>query len=161
MSEQRIEISISQQNLKLIDNNRLSQEYSISTALNGAGERMNSFCTPRGQHEIAEKIGAGVAPNTVFVGRHPTGEIYTPSLREQFPDRDWILTRIMWLRGLEAGFNQGGEVDTFARYIYIHGSPDDVDMGTPGSIGCVRMRNADIVELFERVEVGVRVCIFE
>jgi lipoprotein-anchoring transpeptidase ErfK/SrfK len=110
---------------------------------------------------IAEKIGAGVPPNTVFVERQPTGEIYTPELRARFPQRDWILTRILWLAGAEPGKNQGGDVDTYRRYIYIHGSPDEVAMGMPGSRGCIRMRNADVVDLFDRVEVGTKVLICE
>jgi lipoprotein-anchoring transpeptidase ErfK/SrfK len=93
----------------------------------------------------------------VFVGRRPTGELYTPELSEQFPKRDWILTRILWLSGCEVGFNRLGDVDTMRRYIYIHGSPDSVHMGEPGSIGCIRMRNADIVELFDLVPAGTPV----
>ncbi len=161
MSTYHIEISIKEQQLRLYARNRLVETYAVSTAANGPGELMDSFCTPRGRHAIAEKIGEGVDPNTVFVARQPTGEIYTPALRDQFPDRDWILTRILWLRGLEPGVNQGGKVDTYQRYIYLHGSPDDVAMGTPGSIGCVRMRNSDIISLFEQVEVGDQVTIWE
>lgn len=106
-------------------------------------------------------IGKGCPPDTVFVGRRPTGEIYSPSLREASPGRDWILTRILWLSGLEPGRNRLGNVDTMRRYIYIHGSPDDVAMGVPGSHGCVRMRNSDIIELFDMVEAGTRVLIEE
>lgn len=122
---------------------------------------MHSGCTPRGKHVIAEKIGGGAEINTVFVGRCPTGEIYSPALRRQHPGRDWILTRILWLRGVERGVNRGGEVDSYNRYIYIHGAPDDVPMGTPGSAGCIRMRNKDIIALFERVQVGTPVKIQE
>src|SRR6185295_16369858 len=125
--------------------------YSVSTARNGPGERQGSHCTPRGGHVVRAKIGAGSAPNTVFVGRRPTGEVWTPELQAKFPGRDWILTRILWLSGCEPGRNRLGDVDTMRRYIYIHGSPDSVSMGSPGSIGCVRMRNADIVELFDLV----------
>jgi lipoprotein-anchoring transpeptidase ErfK/SrfK len=95
--------------------------------------------------------------NAVLVRRRPTGEIWTPALAHQFPGRDWILTRILWLSGCEPGFNRLGNVDTMRRFIYIHGSPDTVAMGIPGSIGCVRMRNADIVELFDRVPAGTPV----
>ena len=116
-----------------------------------------SYCTPLGAHIIRAKIGAGLPENTVFVGRRPTGELYTPELSEQFPKRDWILTRILWLSGCEVGFNRLGDVDTMRRYIYIHGSPDSVHMGEPGSIGCIRMRNADIVELFDLVSAGTLV----
>lgn len=155
-----LEISIARQRLRLLEEGRVVREYPVSTARNGPGERMDSECTPRGAHVIAEKIGAGCPADTVFVGRRPTGELYSPLLRRRHPGRDWILTRILWLDGSEPGRNRGGEVDSRARYIYIHGSPDDVPMGRPGSRGCVRMRNADIIELFERVVVGtpVRIC---
>lgn len=156
-----IEININEQLLKLFDRDELVKQYSVSTARNGAGELMDSECTPRGSHIISEKIGAGYAPDTVFVSREPTGELYTPDLRKQFPDRDWILTRILWLSGTEPGCNQGGDVDSHDRYIYIHGLPDDVEMGKPGSRGCIRMRNADVMELFEQVEEGTPVYIAE
>ena len=132
-------------------------QYSISSALKGTGQDSGSYCTPLGRHIIRAKIGIGEPENTVFVGRRPTGEIYSPDLAEQFPGRDWILTRILWLSGCEPGFNRLGSVDTMRRYIYIHGSPDSVQMGQPGSIGCIRMRNADIVELFDRVPAGTPV----
>jgi len=150
--DKRIEVDISKQTLFLFEGDEVIREYSISTAKNGPGELMNSECTPRGKHIISQKIGAACEVNTVFVSREPTGELYHPELREQFPDRDWILTRILWLSGCEAGRNKGGNVDSYGRYIYIHGGPDDVAMGAPGSRGCVRMRNDDIVELFELVE---------
>ena len=137
------------------------REYSVSTGKNGIGEMLDSGCTPKGRHSIAEMIGAGHPPNTVFVGRRPTGEIYDPDLRLQFPDRDWILTRIIWFQGEEPGINQGGTVDTYRRYIYIHGAPDDVPMGTPGSAGCIRMRNSDVIELFDLVSAGCEVNLFE
>ncbi len=156
-----IEININEQTLKLFDGNKLVKQYSVSTAKNGTGELLDSECTPRGTHIISEKIGAGYVPDTVFVSREPTGELYTPDLRKQFPDRDWILTRILWLSGTETGCNQGGDVDSHDRYIYIHGSPDDVEMGKPGSRGCIRMRNADVMELFDRVEEGTPVFIAE
>ena len=125
--------------------------WSVSTAKNGPGEKNGSFCTPRGKHIVRAKIGAGQPPGTVFVRRRPTGEVWTPELHAKYPGRDWMLTRILWLSGKEPGFNRLGEVDTMRRYIYIHGSPDTAEMGKPGSIGCVRMRNRDIVELFDRV----------
>ena len=125
--------------------------YSISTAKNGPGEKNGSFCTPRGSHIVRAKIGGGHPVNTVFVRRRPTGEIWSPELHAKYPGRDWMLTRLLWLSGCKPGFNRLGEVDTMRRYIYIHGSPDTAQMGKPGSIGCIRMRNPDIVELFERV----------
>ncbi len=155
----RIEISISKQQLLLFEDDKLLKTYVVSTAKNGPGEMMDSECTPRGKHIISEKIGADCPTNAVFVGRMPTGETYEPALRELHPERDWILTRILWLSGMEEGRNKGGEVDSRDRYIYIHGSPDDVDMGQPGSRGCVRMRNDDIIDLYEIVDEGVEVII--
>jgi lipoprotein-anchoring transpeptidase ErfK/SrfK len=154
----RIEISLPEQNLRLVaDGGKELRRYPVSTSRNGAGEREGSFCTPRGEHIVRAKIGGGQPVNTVFVRRRPTGEIWTPELSERFPGRDWILTRILWLSGCEPGKNRLGEVDTMRRYIYIHGSPDSVPMGAPGSIGCIRMRNHDIVELFDRVPAGTQV----
>jgi len=159
--DRHIEINISKQTLSLFEGNDVIKQYTISTAKNGPGELIDSECTPRGEHIIREKFGAGCEVNTVFVGREPTSELYHPELRQQFPDRDWILTRILWLSGCEAGRNKGGSVDSYDRYIYIHGSPDDLAMGSPGSRGCVRMRNDDIIELFELVETETSVDIIE
>jgi len=156
-----IEININEQKLRLCNGKKIEKEYPVSTAKNGAGELIDSECTPRGEHIIAEKIGADCLPNTVFVERLPTGEIYSPELRKHFPDRDWILTRILWLKGEEPGCNQGGDVDSHERFIYIHGSPDDVQMGKPGSRGCIRMCNRDVIELFDKVIAGTRVVVFE
>jgi lipoprotein-anchoring transpeptidase ErfK/SrfK len=125
--------------------------YLVSTASRGPGEKNGSLCTPRGRHIVRARIGAGQPLNAVFVRRRPTGEVWTPELHGKFPGRDWILTRILWLSGCEPGRNRLGDVDTMRRYIYIHGSPDIAEMGKPGSIGCIRMRNRDIVELFDRV----------
>lgn len=157
MSAPRIEIDLTRQSLRLLRGAELLREYAVSTAKNGPGEQVDSYCTPRGRHLIAEKIGAGSAPGAVFVGRRPTGELWSPQLRAEFPGRDWILTRILWLAGTEPGRNQGGTVDTYNRFIYIHGAPDDVVMGRPGSAGCIRMQNADIIDLFERVADGCEV----
>ena len=158
----RIRISLARQQLDFFDDAGATlRSYSVSTAKNGPGERSGSFCTPRGRHIVRAKIGAGQPANTVFVRRRPTGEVWSPELAAQFPGRDWILTRILWLSGCEVGRNRLGEVDTMRRYIYIHGSPDAVAMGRPGSIGCIRMRNADIVELFDRVPPGTPVEIAE
>jgi L,D-transpeptidase YbiS len=127
------------------------RSWSVSTAKNGPGEKNGSFCTPRGKHIVRATIGAGQPPGTVFVRRRPTGEVWTPELHARYPGRDWMLTRILWLSGKERGFNRLGDVDTMRRYIYIHGSPDTAEMGKPGSIGCIRMRNRDVVELFDLV----------
>jgi lipoprotein-anchoring transpeptidase ErfK/SrfK len=147
----RIEIDVPSQTLTLLDDGKEIRRYLVSTAKNGVGERNGSFCTPRGEHIVRAKIGAGQAENTVFVRRRPTGEVWSPELHARYPGRDWILTRILWLSGCERGKNRLGEVDTMRRYIYIHGSPDIAEMGKPGSIGCIRMRNRDIVELFKLV----------
>lgn len=131
--------------------------YPVSTATNGVGEQSGSYCTPRGRHIIRAKIGASQPINAVFVGRRPTGEIYTPDLGTQYPGRDWILTRILWLSGCEVGFNRSGSRDSMRRYIYIHGTPDSEKLGQPGSKGCVRMHNADLLELFDLVPVRTEV----
>lgn len=157
----KIEISIPAQTLSLFDaKGGLIRLYEVSTGKNGAGEEKGSFCTPRGRHLIRAKIGAGQPMNTVFVRRRPTGETYTESLGVKFPGRDWILTRILWLCGREPGYNRFGSCDTMRRYIYIHGTPETTVLGRPGSRGCIRMHNADLIELFDRVEAGTAVEIF-
>lgn len=158
----RIVISLPDQSLELTDDTgAVLRRYPVSTATNGAGEQRGSNCTPRGRHIVRAKIGAGAPSGAVFVGRRPTGEIHTPELGAATPGRDWILTRILWLSGCEPGLNRLGEGDTMRRYIYIHGCPDSAPMGVPGSIGCVRMRNADIIELFDLVPAGTPVEICE
>ena len=156
-----LNISISQQKCQLIDNGKVLFEAAISTALNGVGEQKNSGCTPRGLHIIRACIGANQPENTVFVARRPTGEIYNQELALQYPERDWILTRILWLSGLELGKNRLGNVDTMQRYIYIHGCPDSESMGKPLSHGCIRMRNKDIIILFDLVQTSTNVMIYE
>jgi lipoprotein-anchoring transpeptidase ErfK/SrfK len=158
----RIEISLARQTLTLLaDDGSTISHYLVSTAKNGVGEQNGSFCTPRGKHIVRAKIGAGAQSNTVFVGRRPTGEVYTPELGARFPGRDWMLTRLLWLSGCEVGRNRLGTVDTMRRYIYIHGSPDTAEMGKPGSIGCIRMRNNELIELFDKVPAGISVDIIE
>lgn len=158
----KIKVNIASQTLELLDDaGQMMRRYDVSTAANGAGELSGSFCTPRGKHIIRAKIGAGYPANSVFVRRRPTGEIYTPELGAQFPERDWILTRILWLSGCEAGFNRMGKSDTMRRYIYIHGTPDSEPVGQAKSHGCIRMRNADLLELFEYVSAGTAVEIIE
>ncbi|MEJ2567172.1 MAG: L,D-transpeptidase [Gammaproteobacteria bacterium] len=159
--ETRIEINLTEQRLRLFEDGRVSMDVAVSTARNGAGELNGSECTPRGAHVVRARIGAGAPPGTVFVGRRATGELYSAELDARFPGRDWILTRILWLSGLEPGRNRLGQVDTMRRYIYIHGTPDHVSLGVPGSHGCIRMRNRDIIALFERVAVGTPVTITE
>ena len=147
----KIEIDIAAQTLALYDGGKLLKTYRVSTAKKGVGEKNGSLCTPRGRHIVRAKIGAGQPQGTVFVRRRPTGEVWSPDLHAQYPGRDWILTRILWLSGCEPGRNRLRDVDTMRRYIYIHGAPDFAEMGKPGSIGCIRMRNRDIAELFDLV----------
>jgi L,D-transpeptidase YbiS len=161
MAARKIRIHLGSQRLVLLDGEREVASFAVSTARNGAGERVGSECTPRGRHRIASKIGAGLAPGSVLMGRRPTGEVCDAQAYRAQPERDWILTRILWLAGTEPGRNLGGEVDTLSRYIYIHGAPDEVPMGVPLSHGCVRMRNADVCELFELVEEGDEVEILD
>ena len=151
-----LNIDIAAQTLSLcqVGDNSSAKTYEVSTSKYGVGEKNNSFKTPRGAHCIRAKIGDGAPINTVFIGRRPTGEVFDEKFRTLYPNRDWILTRILWLSGKEVGFNRLGSVDTMRRYIYIHGSSDGIQMGTPGSIGCIRMKNADVIDLFDRVSVG-------
>lgn len=158
----KIRISLASQSLELIDDSgRGLCSYVVSTSRRGSGEQRGSHCTPRGRHIVRAKIGAGEPENTVFVRRRPTGEIYSRELADKHPGRDWILSRILWLSGCEPGRNRLGDVDTMRRFIYIHGTPDGEELGRPGSIGCVRMRNRDILDLFDRVPVGTLVEINE
>ncbi|WP_297390917.1 L,D-transpeptidase [Acidiferrobacter sp.] len=154
-----IEIDVASQRLRLCEREggRVLWDIAVATAKNGVGERYGSYQTPRGLHVVRAKIGAGAARGTVFVGRRPTGEIYSPALRRLHPQRDWVLTRILWLSGLVVGENRLGEVDTMRRYIYIHGAPDEDPMGIPSSHGCIKMRNDEVMELFDRVPPGTRV----
>lgn len=149
-----IRVDLERQLLELTDGGVMSMRCAVSTSRHGAGELHGSFRTPRGRHVVRAKIGAGAPLGAVFRGRRPTGEVWSPELAAAQPDRDWILTRILWLSGTEVGRNRLGDVDTMRRYVYIHGAPDPEPMGVPGSIGCIRMRNAEIVELFDRVAAG-------
>ena len=157
--ERYLLVSFTRQEMDWMEAGTVTRTWPVSTARNGPGERNGSGCTPRGWHCIRARIGAGMTLDTVFVGRRPTGEIHDAELATQFPQRDWILTRILWLGGLEPGFNRYGEVDTAKRYIYIHGSPDSGVTGIPASHGCIRMKRHDVVELFDQVAVGMRVWI--
>ncbi|MDY0071166.1 MAG: L,D-transpeptidase [Thauera sp.] len=154
----RLRVELGTQRLEVFnEQGQCVRSYAVSTASKGAGERQGSYCTPRGRHRIRACIGGGAPAGAVFRGRRPTGEIWTPELAAAHPERDWILSRILWLCGEEPGFNRLGDVDTMRRYIYLHGTGDDQLMGVPGSHGCVRMRNADIIELFDWVGCGTRV----
>ena len=157
----RLDINISEQSLSVMQGDTTVKHYKVSTAKNGPGEIVNSECTPRGRHIIRAKIGEHADINTVFVGRRDSGERYSLELKQQHPERDWILTRILWLSGCEPGVNRLGNVDTMRRYIYIHGCPDEDQMGIPSSHGCIKMRNDDVIELFEIVNPGTPVHIKE
>lgn len=158
IDEADILIDLAQQMLYL---SKYQKKYSISTGKNGIGEQENSGKTPRGWHRIAEKIGKNTPVNSVFIARQATGEIYDDELAEQYPQRDWILSRILWLQGLEPNFNCGKGCDTHQRYIYIHGTPDSEPMGEALSHGCVRMRNQEIIELFDLVNENALVYLSE
>ena len=158
----RIRVDLGRQRLELFGKDGACiRRYAVSTGERGAGERSGSLCTPRGRHRIRARIGAGAPAGAVFRGRRPTGELWTPAFAAAHPGRDWILSRILWLCGEEPGRNRGGEVDTMRRYIYVHGTGDDQPMGVARSHGCVRMRNHDIIELFELVPAGTVVEIVE
>ena len=162
MGELYIDVSIADQSLTVHNSNGSPRfNYRVSTARNGAGECRDSERTPRGRHRVRAKIGSGCIANTVFRGRRPTGELYSPELKRRYPQRDWILTRIMWLSGLEPGHNRHGLVDTMRRYIYIHGAPDEDRIGEPSSHGCIKMRNIDVIVLFDQIPVGTIVTIRE
>jgi lipoprotein-anchoring transpeptidase ErfK/SrfK len=156
-----LDVAVSRQCLSLVNNGKTIRSYPISTAKNGIGEKRGSECTPTGWHRVRAKIGLGLPRNTVFVGRRPTGEIYNEALAKLYPGRDWILTRILWLGGLEPGKNRYGKVDTCWRYIYIHGTSDEHSIGSPASHGCIRMKNDDVMDLFDRVHAGIKVIIHE
>ena len=156
-----IDISINEQRLSLYDGDQAVSHFSVSTALNGPGQLSGSGCTPLGRHKVRARIGAGLESGAVLVGRRPTGEVWSRELAAKQPQRDWILSRILWLSGCEPGVNRLGNVDSMRRFIYIHGTPDTEPMGAPRSHGCVRMRNADVIELFDRVPVGCPVLIHE
>ena len=154
-------VNVKKQLLHTSINGTIEDEFHIATAKNGVGEKFGSECTPRGKHIIRAKIGSGAIANSVFVGRRLTGEVFTEELRECNPDRDWILTRILWLSGVEVGFNRLRDVDTMRRFIYIHGCPDGDEMGIPSSHGCIKMHNSEIITLFDKVDIGTSVIIKE
>ena len=155
----KLVISVSQQMAYLLDDLEILLECAVSTALKGVGCEKGSNQTPLGKHIVRAKIGQDEPLNTVFIRRRPTGEIYTPDLGNAYPNRDWILTRILWLSGTEKGKNRLGNVDTMQRYIYIHGTPDTEPMGLALSHGCIRMRNSDLVKLFDLIAIGTPVVI--
>ena len=153
----RVHVQIAEQRLRVLRGDDEISAYPALTSKHGTGQLRGSYQTPLGLHVIRAKIGAGAPLGSVFVGRRPTGEIYSAELAASMPSRDWILTRILWLSGLEVGFNRLGPVDTMRRYIYIHGAPQAEIAAGIGSIGCVRMSNEHVADLFERVPVGTTV----
>jgi lipoprotein-anchoring transpeptidase ErfK/SrfK len=154
MSERHVRISLEAQRLDLLEDDDVVKSYPVSTSKHGAGEQTDSYQTPRGRHIIRAKIGASEPEGAVFKGRRPTGEIYSDELARTRPDRDWVLTRILWLSGTEVGVNRLGAVDSMRRHIYIHGTPPTEPLGVARSVGCIRMSNADIVKLFDLVAPG-------
>jgi L,D-transpeptidase YbiS len=150
----RIFVDVARQRLSVVRARNELWAYPASTSKFGTGQTIGSHKTPLGLHVIRAKIGHGAPLGAVFVGRRPTGEVYSAELAAAMPNRDWILTRILWLSGLEVGFNRLGVVDTMRRYIYIHGTPAPEMAAGIGSIGCVRMSNEHVAELFDRVPVG-------
>ena len=153
----RITINLITQTLELNDGDKLVKAYSVSTAKNGPGQEWKSYKTPLGRHEIAEKIGERADIGTVFKERMPTGEVLQVNADI---DYDPVVTRILTLRGLEEGFNAGENVDTYKRRIYIHGTVHEHLIGQPFSNGCIRMKNSDIIELFDFVQEGTEVHIY-
>lgn len=157
-----IEVGVRNQQLALYDERGVPvRQYVISTASKGVGERVNSYQTPRGWHKVCERIGDGIEIDTIIYRRQVTPWKYTPQLHAEYPNKDWILTRILWLCGQEPGLNQGGEVDSYDRAIYLHGAGEHVAFGTPTSRGCVRMRGDDIIDLYDITANGIDVFINE
>ncbi|VAW51241.1 ErfK/YbiS/YcfS/YnhG family protein [hydrothermal vent metagenome] len=157
-----INISVAKQELKLLDEDGLLlHQYPVSTSKYGTGSENGSEKTPLGLHRIKEKLGGAMPVNEVYIGRVPHGNL-EECLEQgvELPD-DVIMSRIMWLEGMEPGRNHGGYVDTYQRYIYIHGTNHEENIGTPASIGCIRMCNKDVVDLFRQVEIGSEVLIEE
>ncbi len=157
MDPVRLRIILTEQRLEVLRQGVAEESFAVSTSRYGPGERLGSGCTPRGPHVIRARIGSGLPPHAVLRGRRPTGEVWTPALAAQFPRRDWILSRILWLGGSEPGYNRFGSVDSMRRFIYIHGTPDTEPMGVPFSHGCIRMRSDDVMRLFDRVGTGTAV----
>lgn len=143
-------ISTADQRMVLLEDNDVLASYPVSTSKFGLGDAPNSYATPVGKLKIKTKIGQGFPLGTVFKSRRPTGEI----LKVDAPGRDPIVTRILWLEGLEARNR-----NAYGRYIYIHGTPEERNIGQPVSFGCIRMRSRDVIELYDIVGVGARVLI--
>jgi lipoprotein-anchoring transpeptidase ErfK/SrfK len=155
-------VRISEQSLYLLDElEEVVQKYAVSTSKYGVGNKEGSFQTPTGRHIVKEKIGGQVAMNEVFVGRKPLGVLEDLQARQADLPEDIITSRIMWLEGLEPGVNKGNDIDSYQRYIYIHGTSEEDKIGTAASHGCIRMRNDDVIDLFDQIETGCEVLIEE
>lgn len=154
-------VNIERQEMYLVKNDALEKTYRISSSKYGIGNQSGSGKTPLGVHRIAEKIGAGAKPNTIFTGRKDTGKTATILREPVDTEEDHVTTRILWLEGMEPGVNKGKGIDSKLRYIYIHGTPEEGLIGTPASHGCIRMYNADVLELFGLIQAGAFVFIAE
>ena len=154
LNDDSINLNQFRQKVKQLKNHQVNKSYSISTALKGIGQNKNSFQTPIGTHYIRAKIGKDLPPLSIFEARRPTGRIWNKEDAESYPNQDWVLSRILWLSGKELGVNRLGSLDTMQRFIYIHGTPDESQLGEPLSHGCIRMSNDDVIELFDLVFAG-------
>ena len=152
-------VHIADQKLYVIEHGREQCNFTVSTSKFGSGCKQDSLQTPIGAHVIAKKIGQGKPLGEIFSGRKPTGQIADICHTNEATGQDLILTRIMWLKGLEQNKNSGKDCDSYQRYIYIHGTHEEGLLGTPASHGCVRMSNKDVIELYNRVDEGVFVYI--
>jgi hypothetical protein len=161
LSNRVLLVSIGRQTLQLYSDGELVKAYVVSTSARTPSSQKGSCGTPLGLHAIAEKIGAGQPPGIVFKNRVPTGYHFSEHLARGGADENLVTTRILWLKGLEPGVNQGGDVDSYDRYIYIHGTNREDRLGHPQSAGCVVLSNLDVIDLYERVRVGDVVLIEE
>jgi len=152
-----VEVDIADQRMTVWHGQKAQWHCLVSTAAAGPGQREGSGQTPLGWHVIRAAIGHGQPTGAVYRGRRPTGEVFDPALAAAHPERDWILTRILWLSGLERGHNRGGDVDSQRRYIYFHGTPPDKPMGDADSHGCIRLRDDDLLRLFDEARPGTPV----
>lgn len=158
-NQKAILIKISEQTLYLLRNRQVLAAYSVSTSRYGTGNRVDSHKTPLGLHRVAEKIGSGCGPGEIIKARIPARRFATIIHEPRSSGQDVITTRILWLEGLEPGVNRGAGVDSYERYIYIHGTPEEGLIGQPASIGCIRMKNTDVIALFGEVDEGTLVLI--
>ena len=152
-----VKVVVSEQALYLYKGGEIVKTYPVSTSKYGTGNRLGSGKTPLGTHKVERKIGAEAPLYTIFRNRVNTKQLVAPNFSPRPSGKDFVTTRILWLRGLEPGVNKGGRIDSFRRCIYIHGTPDEGLIGSPASHGCIRMKNKDVAELFDAVPVGALV----